>query len=290
MDDPTKLFEFFRPEGIVSALITLLLTWSAGQLLSRAFGSLGDRFPNRRLLFQQVKSILRLVVFVGGTLLAITFLFRLSQEALIALGGTLAVALGFAFKDLLASMIAGVIILVDRPFQVGDRVAFGDYYGEVTEIGLRTVRLVTLDDSLITIPNNKFLTDAVSSGNAGALDMLIETNFIVGLDQDLARAKQLIGEAVVTSRYAYLEKKWSVVLSPKLMGDVMGVQMKAKVYVIDVKYEKALQSDITERVLSAFNREGIRAPGLLINRANPVQTIPTHGTSHPASVQTADIS
>ena len=263
MDDTTKLFEFFRPEGVFPALFTLIGVWVTTRVLARAFDRLGSQFQNRRLILHQTQSILKLVLFFLGSAMATSFVFSFSSEALIALGGTLAVAVGFAFKDLLASMIAGVIILIDRPFRVGDRVTFAGYYGEVVTIGLRTVRLVTLDDSLITIPNNKFLTDAVSSGNAGALDMLIETDFMIGADQDISLARQLVGEALTASRYSYLEKPWAVVVSPTTLGDAYGVRLKGKVYVIDVKYEKALQTDVTEQVMGAFLKAGIQPPAIL---------------------------
>ncbi|MFK7999728.1 MAG: mechanosensitive ion channel family protein [Polyangiales bacterium] len=263
MDDTTALFEFFRPEGIVPALIALSVAYACGRLLTKSFEQLGERFHDRRLFLHQLKSILRLVAFAIGAVVATSFVFAFSSEALIALGGTLAVAVGFAFKDLLASVIAGVIILVDRPFQVGDRVSFGGFYGEVIEIGLRTVRIVTLDDNLVTIPNNKFLTDPVSSGNAGELDMLVETDFVVGFDQDIALAKRIVGEAMTSSRYAYLEKPWAVVLAPEKNGSTFGVRLKGKVYVIDVKYEKALQTDITEQVMNAFLDAGIQPPAVL---------------------------
>ena len=53
------------------------------------------------------------------------------------------------------------------------------------------MRLVTLDDNVVTIPNNKFLTDMVSSGNWGALDMQIQMDFFIGADQDVPLAKRL---------------------------------------------------------------------------------------------------
>jgi len=262
-ENPTELLQFLRVDGIVPALLVLVAAWALAGFLTRTFGRLSGRFPDRRLLLNQSKAILRLVVFAIGIGAAVSLLFRLSNEALLALGGTIAVAVGFAFKDLMASMIAGIIILIDRPFQVGDRVSFGGYYGEIVEIGLRTVRLVTLDDSLITIPNNKFLTDPVSSGNAGALDMLIQVDFHIGLDQDLALAKRLVGEALTASRFAYLEKPWTVVVSPVVLGTVPALRLRAKVYVLDVRYEKALETDVTEQVIGAFVERSIRPPTLL---------------------------
>ncbi|MCA9612897.1 MAG: mechanosensitive ion channel family protein, partial [Myxococcales bacterium] len=141
-------------------------------------------------------------------------------------------------------------------------------YGEVVEIGLRTVRLVTLDDSLVTIPNNKFLTDPVSSGNAGALDMLVQIDFHVGADQDLTLAKRLVGEALTASRFAYLSKPSVVVVSPVVLGSVAAIRLRAKVYVLDVKYEKALETDVTEQIVAAFARHRILPPALLHRDAN----------------------
>ena len=115
--------------------------------------------------------------------------------------------MGIALKDVTASLIAGLILLFDRPFQVGDRVEFNGIYGDIVSIGLRSVRLNTLDDNLVTIPNARFITDVVASGNAGALDMMVVCSFYVALDADLQKVKSLIHEVVVTSRFAYLKKK-----------------------------------------------------------------------------------
>ncbi|MCB9603206.1 MAG: mechanosensitive ion channel [Sandaracinus sp.] len=268
MDDPTQLLRFLRAEGFVPAALVLVATWLMAGGTSRVFGRMTERFPDRRLVLQQTKAILRLLLFVAGIATAVGLLFRLSDEAMLGLGGTVAVAVGFAFKDLMASMIAGIIILLDRPFQVGDRITFAGFYGEVVEIGLRTVRLVTLDDSLVTIPNNKFLTDPVSSGNAGALDMLVQIDFHVGADQDLTLAKRLVSEALTASRFAYLSKPSAVVVSPVVLGSVAAIRLRAKVYVLDVKYEKALETDVTEQIVEAFAKHRILPPALLHRDAN----------------------
>lgn len=60
--------------------------------------------------------------------------FNLSSEAFLAISGTTAVTIGFALKDVAASFMAGISILTNKLFQVGDRISFGGYYGEVTEI------------------------------------------------------------------------------------------------------------------------------------------------------------
>ena len=158
----------------------------------------------------------KLVAQQGG---ATASLLVLTPQVLLAVGGSVAVSIGFALKDLVASVVAGLIILVDRPFQVGDRVTFDGYYGEIREIGLRSVRLMTLDDTQVTIPNSKFLTDVVASGNSGAVEMMIQMDFFVALDQDIQRAKQIVQEALTTSRYVHLKLPWAVLVNQVSQGE-----------------------------------------------------------------------
>jgi small-conductance mechanosensitive channel len=263
MENVGNILQFVRPEGILPAAFVLLATWALARLVAGAFERLGARFSQHRLTLHQAKAIARLVLYLAGLAAAIPLMFQLSDEALLALGGALAVAVGIALRDLVASIIAGITILVDKPFSVGDRITYGDTYGEVVEIGLRAVRLVTLDDNVVTIPNSKFLTDVVASGNAGALDMLVQMDFFVGLDEDVAVAKRIVSEALASSRYTYLKKPWTIVVSEVQQNDFVAVRLRAKVYVLDVHYEKALETDVTERVLAAFREHAIGGPAVL---------------------------
>lgn len=255
--------QIVKVSGVVWAALVIAATWFAVRLLTGLFERLGNRFTHRRLQFNQIATLSRFVVYLAGISLAIGLAVNLSREVILALTGTAAVTIGFALKDLAASILAGIIIIVDRPFQVGDRVTFGGAYGEIAAIGLRSVRLVTLDDNVVTIPNNKFLTDMVSSGNWGALDMLIQMDFYVGVDQEIALAKQLVEECLTSNRYVYLKKPWVVLVNQVLEGQYFAVRLRAKAYVLDVQYEKAFETDVTERVLEAFRARGIGPPAVL---------------------------
>jgi small-conductance mechanosensitive channel len=203
------------------------------------------------------------LVYLLGLTATFFTMFEVSEQLLLAIGGTVALAAGFAMKDLVASIVAGVIILIDRPFQEGDRVTFAGYYGEITHIGLRSVRMNTLDDTQVTIPNNLFLTQAVASGNAGAIDMMIQVDLYIGLDQDLEEARRLLGEVVTTSRYVNLNRNWAVMASEVIIESYLAIQLRAKAYVLDARLEKQFQGDITERALEAFRDAGIGPPAVL---------------------------
>jgi len=260
MTQGTEILQIIKPGGLPYALLILALTIVAARLVSRSLDRLGMRFADKRLLINQAGSFVRFGIYLIGGAGAGATVLVLTREVLLAVGGTIAVSIGFAMKDLVASLVAGLIILVDKPFQVGDRVSFEGHYGEIQHIGLRSVRLVTLDDSLVTIPNNKFLTEVVSSGNAGKVEMMIVIDFFIGLDQDVARAKRIVEEALTTSRFAHLELPWAVLVSEVAQAEHFAVLLRAKAYVLDVRFEKAFESDVSERVLEEFRGAGIQPP------------------------------
>ncbi|MDD5276482.1 MAG: mechanosensitive ion channel [Methylovulum sp.] len=252
-----NLFEVWRIALLLGGIAALVFI--AG-LMNRLAAGASARFPSHRLLFLQIVTTFDFCIYIFGGAFLIYIALSPAKELLIALGGGAAVAIGLSLKDLVASLVAGLTLLFDRPFLVGDRVQFGDVYGEIKSIGLRSVKLVTLDDSLVTIPNARFISDVVSSGNAGALDMMIVIPFHVALDADIEAARRLIYESVVTSRFAYLAKPVKVVASEIVIGHNLAVQLSAKAYVLDVQYEKDFQTDVVMRVTRVFFDNQIKRP------------------------------
>ena len=259
------VLKLIDPENVPYAIVVLVVAFVLVRLLDRGLARLGEAFTARRMLFSRLATFSRFTVYVLAAFLALSSVLRLSSQAVFALSGTLAVTLGFAFKDLAASALAGLTILLDAPFQVGDRVQFGSYYGEVKQIGLRSVRLVTLDDNLVTIPSNKFLTEAVASANAGSLDAMVVMAFAVAPDADHVRAGEIVRDAVTASKYVYVAKPITLLVSTRIAGAYVITELTAKAYVFDVRYEKAFASDVTDRVLQAFRRDGIRPPAVAID-------------------------
>lgn len=268
MDAPsTNLLDFFNPSALPGAIAVVLLTVVAVRFVDRALRQLAERFSRQRLLIGQSTAIFAFAAYLAAGLSAFGMIFNLSPEALLAVSGTIAVTLGFAFKDIAASLLAGIAILTNKPFVVGDRIGFDGYYGEVKEIGLRTIRLVTLDDNLVTIPSNKFLTDPVASANAGELDCMVVMPFFIDAGADHARAQEIVREALLASKYLFLGKPMTVLISNRLSdhGRLI-IELTAKAYVYDTRHEKAFASDVTDRVLRAFKHEDITLPGQVSRR------------------------
>ncbi|TPV93667.1 MAG: mechanosensitive ion channel [Myxococcales bacterium FL481] len=258
-----QLAGMIRWTGVATSLLVIFGTWFLLRVINDTVVRLSEQFATRRFLLQKLATVVQFVVYITTAVTVVLLSFRLDDRALALLGGTVAVSFGFAVKDLVASFVAGIMIMLDRPFQVGDRVSFGGEYGDITAIGLRSVRMQTLDDNTVTIPNNKFLNDMTSCGNYGALDMQVAMDFFVGPDQDVTRARDIITEAAISSRYVYLPKPVGVLVSQVIVQSYVAVQLKLRAYVLDTKHEKAFVTDVNLRVLEAFSEEKILPPAIL---------------------------
>ena len=260
MDDGGAL-AFFDPGAVPFALAVIIGTGVTLRVLNKLANRIAEQATRHRLVIKQVGTLVEFVGYGVAAIVTVQALFDLSSQAILALSGTLAVAGGFLLKDVAEATVAGISILVSRPFQVGDRISFGGFYGEVKDIGLRTIRLVTLDDNLVSIPSNRFLTDPVASANAGELACMVVTPFYVAADADHERARLIVRDAVLSSRYLCLGKP-VVVLTAMKLADQLGavVELTAKAYVYDARHEKNFASDVTDRTLNAFRKDGIALP------------------------------
>lgn len=258
--DVAQLGDFIRWSGVVTSLFVLAGAWFLLKLLSGFVNRFSSQYAARRLAMQKVATFAKFFIFIATGVIVIALSFRVDSTLLALIGGTVAVAVGFALKDLVASFVAGIMIIMDRPFQVGDRVSFDGFYGDITAIGLRSVRMQTLDDNTITIPNNKFLSDITSSGNYGALDMQVIVDFLIGANEDVDRAREILNEAALSSRFIYLPKPIVVLVTQVPMQNFVAVRLRLKAYVLDTKHEKAFETDITVRTLRAFREHGISPP------------------------------
>ncbi|MEF1253957.1 MULTISPECIES: mechanosensitive ion channel family protein [unclassified Vibrio] len=260
-----QIASLIRWSGVFFSLLIIIATWLLLKFINSMVESIGGQFAQYRMPLQKLQSFMQFFIYMSAGILVFMMSFRINDQILALIGGTLAVSVGFALKDLAASFIAGMTVMVDRPFQVGDRVTFEGNYGDIIAIGLRSVRMRTLNDDIITIPNNKFLNEVTVSGNYGALDMQVVIPFYVGLDEDITLARDLIQEAASSSRYIHLPKPVTVLVKQTITDNYLAIQLTCKAYVVDTAYEKLFETDITLRVMKEFKKHGICPPKIAVN-------------------------
>ncbi|OCH15271.1 MULTISPECIES: mechanosensitive ion channel family protein [unclassified Aliivibrio] len=264
LDNLHQFASLIRWSGVAFSFIIVFIAWLLLRFTQSIVDGISSQFAQRRMLMQKLQSFFQFFIYMSTGMTVFMLSFRVDERVLALIGGTLAVSVGFALKDLTASFIAGLTIMIDRPFQVGDRVTFEGHYGDIIAIGLRSVRMQTLNDDIITIPNNKFLNEVAMSGNYGALDMQVVIPFYIGMDQDINAARDIIQEAASSSRYIHLPKPVVVLVKQSITDNYLAIQLTCKAYVVDIKFEKLFETDITLRVMQEFRKSDIFPPSIAI--------------------------
>lgn len=218
--------------------------------------ALSERRVTQRLTFKWLIPITRMLLWAVAGYLIVGTIFRVDAQGILAASAALGLALGIAAQDLLKNVFGGLIVVFDQPFQVGDKISVGDTYGEVVSIGLRSTRIVTADDDLVSVPNSQVVEEQVANGNAGQLHCQVVTNLHLPGSVDERRAKEVAFEAAVNSQYVFLQKPIRVFIEDEFRTTFV-TRVRVRAYVLDPRFEFLLRSDITERA-----REGFRSAGL----------------------------
>lgn len=253
------------PAEIVAALMLLVLTALAVRAVTWILEHLAERSVRFRLRLKQAVPLVRILFWAVAVYLVVVAVLRPEPATLVGLVGGSAVALGLAAQDLLKNLFGGLLLVVDRPFQTGDKVRIGEHYGEVKSIGLQSTRLVTPDDSQIAVPNAAVLTGPVSNANSGALDCQVVTEIYLPTDVDLELVRQVGFEAAASSRYAYLRKP-IVVIAESVFRETFLVLVKVKAYVLDHRDEFRFRTEVLEGMQEELVARGIVSRELILRR------------------------
>jgi small-conductance mechanosensitive channel len=184
---------------------------------------------------------------------------NLSGNNILAVTGTVAVALGFAFKDYVSSVIAGLIALFETPYQVGDRIQISGYYGEVVSYGLRGVRILTPNDDVVTIPHNTIWTSPVSNANKGKLEAQVITDFYFAHHVDAQWVTHILYRVAYTSKYTRLKLPIRVIVEEKPWA----THFRLKCYPMDARDEFLFKTDLLLRAKQVFAKHQIPYPSVL---------------------------
>ena len=176
------------------AILTNIAYRSTDELLAWYATRLSQRHGEG--LDKQVIPLLEklITIFLIGTALIITLKhFNYDILSLVTALGIGSLAIGMAAKDTLANMISGFTLMIDRPFRIGDRIQLKDgSWGDVSDIGLRTTKIKTVDNTLLIIPNADLCNTTVI--NLAFPDVRAKGRINVGLayGSDVEQAKQIM--------------------------------------------------------------------------------------------------
>jgi small-conductance mechanosensitive channel len=189
-------------------------------------------------------------------------ILKIASDQLVLFSGLFGAGLGFGLQGLFADVVGGLLTIVERPYQIGDKITMGGHYGEVKDIGLRVTRLVTPDDTLVSVPNGSIFQNPVANVNAGNLEMMVMIDLFIDPSSDAQKAMQILREALLTSQYIRLSEKHPYVI---LIKDFpFYKRIRAKGYANDFRYEFLFETDVTKRTWQEFKQNGIMPPRIAV--------------------------
>jgi len=148
-------------------------------------------------------------------------------------------------------------MIFNPSFRIGEMVHFGGHYGEVVRFDLGVTWLRTLDDNLIMVPNSVVLENAVANANSSELSEVVVVNIDLLRTIPIQEVRSLAMEAAASaSPYTYLKKPVSVTVESRYDFGFL-LRLVIKTYVVDVRLDRLLSSDITERFIEALHERGI---------------------------------
>lgn len=174
-------------------------------------------------------------------------------QSLLISAGVGAAIIGFAAKDTVANMLAGLLILVDKPFTIGDRIEIGGYLGTIEDITLRYTRVKTLDNKLITIPNSRLSNDLVINYSARERKAIIPVG--ISYEADIKKAREVLKEIAIDNHLITKEPEVLV----RGFGD-SSIKLELRVWIEDPFKELQIISEVTEEIKNRFETHGIEIP------------------------------
>lgn len=217
---------------------------------------------NRRLSLLYFLPIARLLIIIGIIIIVVQMLVDISEQNVLAILGGLGIIIGFAFKDYLSNLVAGIMVLYEVPFRPGDWIEVNGIYGEVKSIGLRVLEIHTSDDNTYKIPQSVFWNTAVSNSSSGKKDVMCVIEFFIAAEEDPKQIMNLLRDATSSSTYYQYQKGINIIVREKPYY----THYKVKAYPIDARTQFRFSTDVTIRAKELFNMYDIEY-------ASPVQQI-----------------
>jgi small-conductance mechanosensitive channel len=192
-------FELFKAGATVFTLWTILYLLLFLFLLFYLSGKLKKWLVKKALTKMRIGARQALASIIRYTVIAIGVLIILQTAGINlttfqVLAGAIGIGVGFGLQNIVSNFVSGLIILFERPIQIGDRIEVGNIEGDVVAINARSTTVVTNDNIAIIVPNSKFVTENVVNWSLTGKDVRFRVPVSVAYDSDLKKVVELLEE------------------------------------------------------------------------------------------------
>jgi len=263
-----ELFNLPLAEKIYHAIFVILFAQPSKNFLIVVIRYVQSRVAHKTdskiddILFDLLIRFSNFIIYTVAVVIALDLL-GINVVPFVAGAGVAGVAIGFAAKDTLSNLIAGVLLIIDRPFEVGDRIevwnapAGSSTWGDVIDIGLRATKIKTTDNIIIIIPNNEIMLRDIINYTIISEKIRVRINIGISYDADLKKAKKVILEVAKATEWVLDDPPPKVVVRD-FQEYAVGLQLR--VWIQDARRRMDTISEITDKVKEAFDAKGIEIP------------------------------
>jgi small-conductance mechanosensitive channel len=256
-----KLFELNQTPVSLSSIIMFFLMMALVIIFSKTL----NRFLLKRILSKlQIDpstqfTMLRVnhyIIVIIGAIIAFQFI-GINLSGLAVIFGLLSVGIGFGLQNVTSNFIAGLILLFERPIQIGDRVLVGDTEGDVLEINIRSTTIRSLSNVSIIVPNSEFISSKVVNWTHGDKKIRLDVEVGVSYNSDLDTVLRCLRE--VASENSKVLKNPEPDVLFRNFGD-SSWNMALRVWIPDPKLHHIIRSELNCAIVSKFRENKVEIP------------------------------
>ncbi len=233
-------------------LIGGLAVWYGEEVVFNTETELDDKFLTFfRALARIIVTIIALIILLGH--------FGIEPSALVTTLGISSLAIALAAQETLSDVISGFMILLDQPFAIGDRVALLDIdtWGDVVEVGLRSTRILTRDNRLVTVPNSVIGKGLIVNYSDPNTVYRVQTHVGVAYGTDLDHARRTLIEALEAESWVMKEKPVEALMLE--FGD-FALIFRVRCWIEDYVETRRVMDKMNSILYQALNKAAIEIP------------------------------
>jgi len=258
----SKLLDNKRSFGSISFTIGNVLFFGLILYLSNLFQkNIGLLFGEKRVTFNNKLehgntklTLFRLIIAIIGVLLAVTA-SGIPLDKLTVVLGALSVGIGLGMQNIVNNFVSGIILIFEKPFQIGDFVELADKKGKIQDIGIRASRMLTQQGSEVIIPNGDLISNRFTNWTSNSAYVQSEIVLKVAITADLATVTKILQEEIAKSPDVVKDYAPDILIN-SIGADAM--ELRILIWIANIYAEPVFKSGLFSQLITQFNAAQIK--------------------------------
>jgi small-conductance mechanosensitive channel len=265
---------FFGSQGITDAFGNVIFWFYYGILFSAAYATLQfffewyekqlDEEQGRVAVFLPILKRFSMVLLIIFAVVILLDHLGVNVTGLAAAAALIGLAIALAAQDIIGDLISGYVILMDRPFSVGDRIEIPDQdaWGDVVEIGTRTTRIRTRDNNLVIIPNSSIADGEILNYTYPDPIYRLQQDIGIAYGEDLDNVRQVLGDAVRSVDEVLKDQPIQVLFIDR--GN-SSMTIRVRWWIDTYSDKRMMQDKVNTALQDAIDKSGIVSPNPIMD-------------------------